>query len=99
MMPEIRKAPGVLIVDCESTGKFIRFCAAFPAALDSAVAPDGHNAALQAPEHASRQREIDDGLDVIDAELVLREFHVVDEHGVPHRAIEPRKSLHRFPRE
>jgi len=71
MAPEIREAPGVYLVDLKAAGKLVRLGAALSAPLNSAVAADGHDAALLAPQHSAGQGEVDYGLDVFHAEFVL----------------------------
>src|SRR5438093_3086456 len=80
VMPEIRETAGGVVVDRKSAGKLIGLRAALAPSLHSALAADRHDATLLTAQHAARESEIDDRLDVIDAEFMLREVNAVDDY-------------------
>src|SRR4030095_4531093 len=80
VMPEIRETAGGVVVDRKSAGKFIGLRAALASSLHSAMAADRHDATLFTTQHATRESEIDNRLDIIDAEFMLREADAVDDH-------------------
>ena len=47
-----------------------------------------------AAEHAARERQVDDGRDVLDPEAMLRDAHAPDEDGAPRGGVERREALH-----
>src|SRR6266545_388420 len=80
VMPEIRETAGGVVVDRKSAGKFIGLRAALAPSLHAAMAADRHDATLLTAQHAATESEIDNRLDIIDAEFMLREADAVDDH-------------------
>src|SRR5258706_1213694 len=93
VIPEIRKAPCVVVVDGEAAGKVIRLRAAVAAGLAAAVAADRHDAAFFPPQHTARERQIGDGSKFIDARLLLEKSHAAYQYSAFRLTVEVGKAL------
>src|SRR4029450_1291149 len=82
--------------DLEASGILVGVDAALAAPLNTGVPADRHDPALLATEESARQREIDQGLHVVDAEAMLGETHAVDEDGAARAADFLGKASHVF---